>query len=145
MISVRVFNAHGRYRLAKKPVLAYVNRVLKGERRKAADVSVILIDSKECRKLNKQYLRHDYVTDVISFELQGGKRLEGEIYVNLDRAKQQAKSYNVSFSNEVARLVIHGALHLAGYTDDTSAGRNEMRGLENRYLKHWFSHVKVEE
>lgn len=145
MIRVQVFNAHGRYRLAKKPLLQYVSRVMKGERKKSADVSVIFIDSKSCRKLNKKYLNHDYVTDVISFKLQGGSGMEGEVYVNLDRAKQQAKSYRVSFSNEVARLVIHGTLHLAGYMDGTSTGRKQMRGLENRYLKYWFSNVKVEE
>jgi rRNA maturation RNase YbeY len=145
MIRVQVFNAHVRYRLARTPVVKYVNRVVRGEKHRNADVSVIFIDSRTCRKLNKKYLNHDSVTDVISFELPGGPSLEGEVYVNLDRAREQARSYKVSFSNEVARLVIHGTLHLTGYMDVTSLGRKQMQGLENRYLKYWFSNVKVVE
>lgn len=145
MIHVRVFNAHPRYRLARKPVEQYVRSVMKSERRTKADVSVVFIDSRHCRNLNRQYLHHDYSTDVISFPLPDVSRLEGEVYVNLDRARQQARSYRVSFSNEVARLVIHGALHLAGYEDEGRAARRKMRHRENRYLKHWFADGSVKE
>lgn len=138
MMRVQVFNAHTRYRLHRKKVARYVSRVLKEKRKTSGTISVILIGSRYCRILNRDFLGHDYVTDVISFNLSEGKRLEGEIYINLDQAKKQASDYSVPFYNEVARLAIHGALHLIGFDDATRAGREKMRREEAKQLKYWF-------
>ena len=136
---VAVINAHRRYRIGKKLVTGYVRRVLKDRKQRNAKLSVIFIDSRYCRFINKRYLRHDYVTDVISFPLEKGKNLEGEIYVNLDRARQQARRYRVSFANEIARLVVHGTLHLVGYDDRTTKGAARMKKEENKHIQFWFS------
>jgi rRNA maturation RNase YbeY len=88
--------------------------------------------------LNRRFLSHDYVTDVLSFDLEGGKMLEGEVYVNLDRARQQAQEYGVAFGNEVARLVIHGTLHLVGYDDRRPKDVRAMRSQEEKHLAYWF-------
>ena len=138
MAVVRVFNAHPRYRLRKRPLARYARRVLKSAGVARGTVSVICIGSRACRSLNRQYLGHDYVTDVISFPLEVGKTLEGEIYVNLDRARKQGREYKVPFAHEVARLVIHGALHLVGYDDRSAGDARRMRATEEQHLRHWF-------
>jgi probable rRNA maturation factor len=85
------------------------------------------------------YLNHDFVTDVLSFPLESGRLLEGEIYVNLDRARAQAGEYGVSQANEIARLVIHGTLHLVGFDDTTAQKAKVMKVQEDRHVHYWFS------
>ena len=106
-----------------------------GERVAHATLRVIGIDSRTCRKLNREFLGHDYVTDVLAFSLGEGMRFEGEIYINLDRAQQQAAEYGVSPTHERARLVIHGVLHLIGYDDRTTRQSKRMRAREDHYLQ----------
>ncbi len=84
--------------------------------------------------MNRDFLGHDYITDVISFPLQDGIGIDAEVYVNLDRAKSQAKEYGVLFRNEVLRLVIHGTLHLLGYDDKKVTHKERMRRREDYYL-----------
>jgi rRNA maturation RNase YbeY len=88
--------------------------------------------------MNRRWLRHEGPTDVISFTLERHSPLEGEIYVNLDRARRQAREYHVRFAHEVARLVVHGALHLTGMDDRTGAQRRRMRRHEDALLARWF-------
>lgn len=129
---VAVFNAHRSYRISRIMIEKCVRTVLG---RKHGEVSVIFVDSRRCRTLNRTFLGHDYVTDVISFMLEPAPRREGEVYVNLDRARQQAKDHGVSFTNEVLRLVIHGTLHLIGYDDATASERKRMTKQEDKYLR----------
>jgi probable rRNA maturation factor len=138
MLVIGVTNAHHRYRIAKGPVVGYVRRVLRAERIQQANVSLVFVGSRYCRSLNRKYLGHDFVTDVLSFTLEPAKNLEGEIYVNIDKARQQAREYGVSMANELARLVIHGTLHLLGYDDRTLRAAKHMRKREERHLQYWF-------
>lgn len=135
MLRVEVTNAHPRYRLPKQPIRQYIRRVL-GTRE--ATISVVFIDSRRCRALNREFLQHDYVTDVITFPLETRPRLEAEIYVNLDRARQQARELKLSFREEVARLVIHGTLHLMGYDDRAKHSAQRMFRAQERQIRHWF-------
>lgn len=138
MPTIDVFNTHRKRRVGTKAVEQYVRRVLRLGMRPKARISVVFVDSKYCRRMNKLYLQHDYATDVLSFPLENGRLLEGEIYVNLDRAKTQAREYGVSMNNEVARLVIHGTLHLVGYDDTTLRKARAMKAQEERHMQHWF-------
>ena len=135
MGTVVVFNAHRGYHIRRQPIEGYVRRVIG---RKRANISVVFVDSRYCKSINQKYLKHNYITDVISFTLDDAEVLEGEIYVNLDRARQQATEYNVSFANEVARLVIHGALHLIGYNDHLQDDRKAMNETEEEQVSYWF-------
>lgn len=136
MTEVLVFNTHRRYRVSRTRIAGIVRRTMG---RKNARISIIFISSRKSRIINRTYLRHDYVTDVVTFCLETSPVLEGEIYVNLDRARQQAGEYQVSVANETARLVIHGCLHLLGYDDATEAQRRVMKRVEDRYLAYWFA------
>ena len=135
MGQILVANTNGRYRISKRETLATVRSVLRKEESGYRWVNVIFVDDPKSRRLNRTHLAHDYPTDVLAFRLDNGDRLEGELYVNLDRASIQAREYDVTFKNEVARLVIHGLLHLIGYRDNTSQSRMRMKKKEEGYLE----------
>jgi len=130
---IDVINAHPRTRLRRAPIAGGVERALRGEKVRRAEVNVILVDDEELLRMNREHLGHDYYTDVITFTLEE-KPLEGEIYISVDRAREQAREYGVGLYEEVKRLAIHGALHLAGYDDATDEQRGRMKALEDRYL-----------
>ena len=134
MIDVAVFNAHPAIRIRRAVVTAAVRRVAKGERRRRAAVSVVFVGSRTSARMNRKYLGHEGGTDVISFPLGEGRTIEGEVYVNLDRARTQAREYGVAFADEVCRLVVHGTLHLFGYDDRTVALERHMKRREDRYV-----------
>ena len=102
-------------------------------------LSVVFVGSRFIRMINREYLSHDYVTDVVSFPLGPEPGPDGEIYVNLDRAALQAKQYKVPFHAEIRRLVIHGLLHLLGYDDATPRAKRAMTRRENHYLEQFHS------
>jgi probable rRNA maturation factor len=135
MIRVAVFNAHPRRRIQREPIGRTVRLVLRGEKIRRAKVSVIFIDSRRTRRINRRYLAHDAITDVISFPLETEDVLEGEIYVNVDRARKQAAEYGVTKSNEILRLVVHGALHLTGYDDRRPRQAARMHARQERYVR----------
>lgn len=132
-ISVTVTNASGaRYR-GQQAMIQSVEKALKGHKVKHARIDVILLTDRRIRTLNKQYLQHDYATDVLTFPLDE-QPLYGEIYVSLETARRQANEYGVTVVNELARLAVHGALHLLGYDDADPADRQTMHELENKYI-----------
>jgi rRNA maturation RNase YbeY len=139
---VSVTNAHHRVRIRKAPVVELLRNLLRSEGLTQAEISVVFVGSQYIRGLHRKYLGHDVSTDVISFPLGRRDAVEGEIYVNLDRARRQAVQYHVSFKNEVYRLAIHGALHLLGYDDRSRALALIMKNVENRYVNGWFSQEK---
>lgn len=110
-------------------------RVLDGERCAWAYVAVVLADHDRVHALNREYLSHDYRTDVLSFLLDRTEDgIEGEVYVDLDMAEINAARFGETYEREVARYVVHGLLHLAGHDDATDGDREAMRRLEDRYL-----------
>jgi probable rRNA maturation factor len=131
-----VANNHPSFRFPKRETFRAVRSVLQYESVRSFQVSVVFVGSRFIRRINRRYLQHDYVTDVIAFPLGEGKGtpLEGEIYVNLDRARSQAREYRVPFSEETRRLLIHGTLHLLGYADSTSRKKAQMTRRENFLL-----------
>jgi len=110
-------------------------RVLEAEECPWSYVGIILADHDRVHELNREFLGHDYRTDVLSFLIdRSDAGLEGEVYVDLDTAELNARRYEEPYEREVARYVVHGLLHLAGHDDSTEAGREAMRHLEDRYL-----------
>ena len=103
----------------------------------SANITLIFGKDELLTQLKKKYFGKNHLTDVISFRLndKSEQQIEGEIYISLPRAKENALKFDVPFEKEIARLIIHGSLHLIGYTDDTSGSKNEMTHLEDRYLE----------
>ena len=115
---------------------AVMKSVLQGEKKEYDSVSVLFVSDNEIRKMNKDYLGHDYSTDVISFPLNDEQeKLEGEIYVSYETTKINSLNYSVSHSSELLRVVIHGILHLVGYDDSTDSQKEEIKMKEEYYLQ----------
>ncbi len=104
---------------------------------KTGDISIIFGNRKLLRNLKKEFFQVNKDTDVIAFRLNKyeEKIIEGEIYICLPVAEENAKLYEEPYEKEIARLIIHGGLHLIGYDDGTKSEQKEMRKLEDKYLK----------
>lgn len=90
-------------------------------------------------EINNKFLRHDYYTDVITFPYQQGSMLESDIFISVDRVKENANEFLVTFDNELKRVMVHGLLHLAGYTDKSESETSLMRQKEDFYIGFWNS------
>jgi len=90
--------------------------------------------------INKRFLKHDFYTDIITFELSKSVKAatEGEVYISVDRVKDNSKQLSTSFNDELHRVIIHGVLHLCGYKDKKKPEQAQMRSAENRYLELYF-------
>jgi rRNA maturation RNase YbeY len=101
-----------------------------------ADLTFIFASDKLLSCLKRKFFNKDHLTDIIAFRLNNysEKFIEGEIYISLQRVKENSRQFNQPYQKEISRLVIHGCLHLMGYDDKTSNGKKNMTMLENKYL-----------
>lgn len=99
----------------------------------AESIDIIFVDDSTLKNMHAEYLDDPTLTDIITFNL-GEEKVEGELYISLDRAQEQAETYKVPYFNEINRLIIHGILHLAGYDDIKEEDRREMKAVENRLV-----------
>jgi rRNA maturation RNase YbeY len=129
-----VSNRHPALRFSRRETFRTIQSVLDREVVPSFAVSVVFVGSRFIRQINRRFLDHDYVTDVIAFSLRDGVGVDGELYVNLDRARSQARDYGVSFSEETQRLLVHGILHLLGYKDHTPRTKSRMKAREDSIL-----------
>jgi rRNA maturation RNase YbeY len=132
-IQVQVFNDSQQKPIPRTKIQEVVRRVLASEGIKEAEINVIVVSDEKILELNREFLQHDYTTDVITFPI-GESPLEGEIYISADTARVQALEFGVTLTEEILRLTAHGALHLAGYDDATPEQREIMSTLENKYI-----------
>jgi rRNA maturation RNase YbeY len=103
------------------------------------DICVVFTDDEYLLEVNKQYLNHDYYTDVITFDYSVFPSVSGDIMISLDRVKDNAESLSVSFEEELFRVIFHGLLHLCGYKDKSPSDEALMRKKENEYLNFFVS------
>ena len=105
------------------------------ERKKLKQLSYIFCSDAALLRINRQYLKHDYYTDIITFNLSAkGEGITGEVYISVDRVKENAKSQGEPVKSELLRVIFHGALHLCGYDDKTPAEKSRMRRKEDQYI-----------
>ncbi len=115
-----------------------INFLINNERKKQGEINFIFCSDDYLLDMNKQYLQHDYFTDVITFDYSENNILSGDVFISIDRIKENAGEYKVPFEQELQRVMIHGVLHLAGYNDKTDEEKKEMTDKENEYLFHKF-------
>jgi probable rRNA maturation factor len=113
----------------------WIERVIISEGKKLEEISYIFCDDEYLLKLNEEYLDHDTYTDIITFDYSVGKILQGDIYISTERVEENAREYNVSFEEELRRVLIHGILHLAGYKDKTEEESSLMRKKEEEKMQ----------
>ena len=124
----------------RKRLKNFIEDLFAKEKRELDNVAYIFCSDKYLLEINNRFLKHDFYTDVITFDLSSARKaIEGEVYLSIDRIKDNAKKIGVPFKEELHRVLFHGALHLCGYKDKTKAQQKEMRSKENRYLLKYFN------
>ncbi len=132
-ILIKKVNVHHRLKQIKK-TKEIIATVFDTESVEYQNVMFIFCFDSYLKRINKSFLNHNYLTDVITFNLSDDSKINGEIYISVERIKENSKNYKVSYLEEARRVMIHGVLHLCGYNDTTNAQKKEMTEKENFYL-----------
>ncbi|PKQ45773.1 rRNA maturation RNase YbeY [Confluentibacter flavum] len=130
------FNYETEFSVENEDQLAsWISNVIVSEGFKEDDINYIFCDDDYLFKLNVEFLNHDTLTDIISFDYSIGKIIQGDIFISIERVKENANDFKVSFLDELYRVMVHGILHYCGYKDKTEEDEKLMRSKENHYLK----------
>ena len=113
---------------------AWVKRVAASYGRKVGDVAYVFCDDEEILRVNRQYLQHDYYTDIITFDYDEDDVISGDLFISLDTVRTNAEQLGVSYEQELNRVIIHGILHLCGINDKGPGEREIMEAAENKAL-----------
>jgi rRNA maturation RNase YbeY len=116
----------------------FIHSILKKEEKKLECLNFVFCTDKALLEINRQFLYHDFYTDIITFDLSEKKGINAEIYISVDRVKENALNLGVSFKSELHRVVFHGVLHLCGYKDKNKVERTKMRQKEDECLRRYF-------
>lgn len=118
----------------EKAIASWISNVISSEEFKEYEINYIFCDDEYLHKLNVEFLNHDTLTDIISFDYSVGKIIQGDIFISIERVKDNAKNFNVTFLEELKRVIVHGVLHYCGYKDKTEKDASLMREKENYHL-----------
>lgn len=113
---------------------AWVKRVAASYGRKVGDVAYIFCDDEEILRVNRQYLQHDYYTDIITFDYDENDVISGDLFISLDTVRTNAEQLGLPYEQELNRVIIHGILHLCGINDKGPGEREIMEVAENKAL-----------
>ena len=113
----------------------WISRVISSEEKKEGEINFIFCDDEYLHKLNVEYLEHDTLTDVISFDYSVGNELHGDVYISTERVADNAMDFNVTFEEQIKRVIIHGILHYCGYKDKSDTEEALMRSKEEEKIK----------
>ena len=117
---------------------AFIEKQVEAQSGKQIELSIVFCSDKYLLKVNQDYLQHDYYTDIITFPFSSTKsKIEGEIYISIDRVRDNAKQLGVTINEELYRVVFHGVLHLLGFKDKNKAQQAEMRLNEDKWLTNY--------
>ena len=123
--------------LEKKKLKDWIRAAIKEEEKIPGDLSFIFCSDSYLLKINRQYLQHDYFTDIITFDYVNEKLISGDIFISVDRVAENSQQYQVEFGHELNRIIIHGVLHLCGYKDKLPEEKEVMTQKEDYYLFKW--------
>lgn len=130
------FNYETNFKLKNEEIIStWISKCVKEEGFELGEINYVFCDDKYLHKLNVEFLNHDTLTDIISFDYTLGKQISGDIFISVERVEENAKEFKVSFDNELYRVIIHGILHYMKYKDKTEEEKELMRKKENEYLK----------
>lgn len=133
---IKFINHDRNFNFSRKTVLKeFIVELFKREKRKAGTIQYIFCSDEYLLQMNRQFLQHDYYTDIITFDLGNTDQVDAEIYISTDRVKENAAGFDEPLKRELLRVIFHGALHLCGYGDKTKSEITLMRLKENEYLK----------
>ena len=136
MFVTNFFSENKNFKISnKKEIRALLKKICKKENKKISFINCVFCSDNRLLEINKKYLNHVSLTDVVTFDFTLNKKnLEGDIYISVDRVKENATKYKEPFKTELLRIIIHGLLHLIGFSDKTKEDKNIMTLKENEYL-----------
>jgi rRNA maturation RNase YbeY len=141
-MAVRYYDQHVRSGLKdKKKLSTFLQSLLRSKRTdvKKVDLTYIFCNDDYLLEINKEFLNHDTLTDIITFDMsEEPETLDGEIYISIERVKENAAKFQVSYNQELHRVIFHGALHLCGFKDKKTADKELMRQQEDMCLHQYF-------
>lgn len=111
-----------------------IGRIISDAGMKCGKIDIIFTGDKKVYEINNEFLGHDYLTDIITFNYNENKTVNGELYISVDRVKENAEKYSVAWKSEIRRVIFHGFLHLCGYDDSTEVQKKRMSEMEEMYL-----------
>jgi rRNA maturation RNase YbeY len=117
-----------------KALKRVIGRIIADSGMKPGTIDLVFTGDRKVYEINSEFLGHDFYTDVITFNYNSGKTVNGEIYISTDRVRENAEKFNVPFGTELKRVVFHGILHLCGYDDSTAEQKAKMTEMEEMYL-----------
>jgi rRNA maturation RNase YbeY len=130
------FNYETEFELSNETEISnWLSQVIISENKKEGDINYIFCDDEYLVQINEQYLNHDTLTDIISFDYSVGNELHGDVFISVERVADNAIDYNVTFDEELKRVLVHGVLHYCGYKDKTDQDEEIMRKKENEKIQ----------
>jgi rRNA maturation RNase YbeY len=125
----------------KRKLGALLNQIIWHYSKTSSFLSYTFVSDEALYQMNLQYLQHDTYTDIITFNLSESNQLPliGDVYISVDRVRENARQLQVPYAQELLRVIIHGSLHLSGFDDRTAAQKEEMRRLESHWMKKYVS------
>jgi len=134
-MSIKFYTEAIKFTLAdKKKVKHWITETIKAEKKIPGKINYIFCSDDYLLALNRNYLKHDTYTDIITFDYVTAQNISGDIFISIDRIKENASKFNTNFIEELQRVIIHGILHLLGYKDKTPKEKNTMRWKEDFYI-----------
>lgn len=134
-MSIKIYYDKIKFRIHKtEEIKKFLEKVITDERKIPGDLKFIFTDDETEKEINRKFLRHDYYTDVISFDYSDRNKINGEIYISIETLKRNAIIYNAGMKEELLRVMIHGVLHLCGYNDDDKKSKEIMFGRQEELL-----------
>jgi len=135
-MSIHYFNEDIAFPKIKKRITSsWIKQVISIEDKRVGDISFIFCSDMYLLDVNRKYLNHDYYTDIITFDNVVDSLIIGDIFISVDRVKENSIEFATSFDNEIHRIIIHGVLHLLGYKDKVKKDKHLMTEKEDLYLK----------
>jgi rRNA maturation RNase YbeY len=139
-LKVRFFFQKVKINLSNRTTLkTFIASIFKKEGKRLESINYIFCSDNALLKINRQFLKHDYYTDIITFDFSENSTIRGEVYISIDRIKDNARHLGVSIESELLRVVFHGSLHLCGYKDKTPKDKCEIRKKEDYYLNSYLN------
>ena len=124
-------------KLEKPRISNWIKEIASSYNKKIGEIAYIFCSDKKILKINNQYLQHDYFTDIITFDYSENNIISGDIFISIETVKSNSEEFQVSFDDELKRIMIHGILHLCGQDDKTPELRVQMTEKENSALKYF--------